>query len=77
MGENGETENGAGAGAGAGIEGAAADDETARQAAAIAARFFGVLDPESLRMPVIPTTEQMGEVLLEVRKKALREEYGV
>ncbi|GFZ45153.1 Pre-mRNA-splicing factor ISY1 [Saitozyma sp. JCM 24511] len=48
----------------------------ARQAA-VAASFLSVLDPESLKMPTMPTTEEMGKVLLEVRKKALREEYGV
>jgi pre-mRNA-splicing factor ISY1 len=48
----------------------------ARQAA-VAASFLSVLDPESLKMPTMPTTEEMGQVLLEVRKKALREEYGV
>ncbi|RSH91092.1 NineTeen Complex (NTC) component [Saitozyma podzolica] len=48
----------------------------ARQAA-VAASFLSVLNPESLKMPTMPTTEEMGKVLLEVRKKALREEYGV
>ena len=47
------------------------------RAAAISASFGGVLDADSLKMPVVPTREQMGEILLEVRKKALREEYGV
>ncbi|ORX33453.1 Isy1-like splicing factor [Kockovaella imperatae] len=45
--------------------------------AAISATFGGVLDAQSLHMPEVPTREQMGEILLEVRKKALREEYGV
>lgn len=53
------------------------NDEAVKQAAAIAASFLGVLDPASLRMPDLPTTEQMGQILLDVRKKALMEEYGV
>ena len=52
-------------------------DSTLAQHAAMAATFFGVLDPESLKMPKVPTAEEMGKVLLEVRKKALRDEYGV
>ena len=52
-------------------------DHTLTEHAAIAATFFGVLDPESLRMPRVPTAEEMERVLLEVRKKALRDEYGV
>jgi len=48
----------------------------ARQAA-LAASFLGMLDPESLKHPVLPTVEEMGKVLLEVRKNALRAEYGV
>jgi pre-mRNA-splicing factor ISY1 len=48
----------------------------ARQAA-LARSFFSVLDPESLKAPVMPSVEEMGRVLLEVRKNALREEYGV
>ncbi|RXK36791.1 hypothetical protein M231_05952 [Tremella mesenterica] len=44
---------------------------------AMAANFLNVLDPESLKAPVLPTVEEMGNVLLEVRKKALRDEYGV
>ena len=51
--------------------------EEAARAAAIAASFGGVLDADSLRMPIVPTREEMSQILLEVRKKALREEYGV
>lgn len=54
-----------------------ATDEATKQAALAAAAFFGLFDPASLRMPEVPTKEQMADVLLEVRKKALREEYGV
>jgi len=46
-------------------------------ALALAASFLGVLDPESLKMPKVPSAEEMGKILLEVRKKALMEEYGV
>ncbi len=56
---------------------AEAVDPAIAQQAALAASFFGVLDPESLKMPTLPTKEEMGKVLLEVRKKALRDEYGV
>ena len=55
---------------GAGPEGAA-------RAAAISASFGGVLDADSLRMPLVPTREEMSQILLDVRKKALRKEYGV
>lgn len=44
---------------------------------ALARTFLGMLDPESLKPPTMPTPEEMSQVLLEVRKKALREEYGV
>lgn len=39
--------------------------------------FLGMLDPESLKHPVMPTPAEMGQVLLDARKRALREEYGV
>ena len=47
------------------------------QQAAMVASFLGVLDADSLKAPTLPTPEEMGKVLLEVRKKALRDEYGV
>lgn len=61
-------------------EGSAANgagDELAKQMAATTANYFGMFEPDSLKMPETPTREQMAEALLEVRKKALREEYGV
>lgn len=39
--------------------------------------FLSMLDPESLKHPVMPSTEEMSKVLLEVRKNAIRAEYGV
>ena len=39
--------------------------------------FLSMLDPESLRHPTMPNTEEMSKVLLEVRKNAIRAEYGV
>ena len=39
--------------------------------------FLSMLDPESLKHPVMPTPEEMSKVLLEVRKNAIRAEYGV
>ncbi len=64
---------------GGGVNGGAvvAVDPVMAQQAALAASFFGALDPESLKMPTLPSKEEMGKVLLEVRKKALRDEYGV
>ncbi len=47
---------------------------------AMAARissFFGVLSPESIQPPKQPTKQEMEQILLDVRKKALLEEYGV
>lgn len=44
---------------------------------ALARSFLGMLDPKSLEPPVMPTPEEMAKVLLDVRKRALREEYGV
>jgi len=55
----------------------AVSDPMIQQQAAMVSAFLGVLDPESLKNPVLPGMEEMGRVLLEVRKKALREEYGV
>lgn len=51
--------------------------EAAKKQAAIAATFFSVLDVESLKMPTMPSAEEMSKVLLDVRKRALMEEYGV
>lgn len=45
--------------------------------AALAARFMSVFDPASLAPPVLPTKDEMGKILLERRKDALRAEYGV
>ncbi|KAK4684522.1 pre-mRNA-splicing factor ISY1, partial [Tremellales sp. Uapishka_1] len=56
---------------------AAVDQETIARQAAIAASFFSVLDPESMKAPVLASVQEMSQVLLDVRKKALREEYGV
>jgi pre-mRNA-splicing factor ISY1 len=39
--------------------------------------FFGVLDQGSIQAPKQPTKQEMEQILLEVRKKALLEEYGV
>lgn len=47
------------------------------QQQAFAASFGGLFDPASLAAPVLPTQAEMGDILLEVRKRALREEYGV
>lgn len=52
-------------------------DPAVASQAALAVAFLSVLDPESLKNPVLPSVEEMGKVLLDVRKKALREEYGV
>lgn len=52
-------------------------DDFAKAAAAAMAKHFGLFEADSLRQPELPTKEQMAEALLEVRKKALREEYGV
>jgi len=52
----------------------------AQQDPQIAARissFFGVLDQASIQAPKQPTKQEMEQILLEVRKKALLEEYGV
>lgn len=46
-------------------------------AAAQAAAFMSVFDPQSLAAPVLPDTEGMGKILLERRKDAVREQYGV
>ncbi|WVR06409.1 hypothetical protein IAU60_003440 [Kwoniella sp. DSM 27419] len=47
----------------------------AQQAQAMS--FFAALDPESLKFPTLPGREEMEQLLLDVRKKALMEEYGV
>jgi hypothetical protein len=47
------------------------------QASAFAQSFGGLFDPSSLVAPTLPSQEEMGNILLEVRKRALREEYGV
>jgi pre-mRNA-splicing factor ISY1 len=39
--------------------------------------FLSMLDPESLKHPTLPSVDEMSKVLLEVRKNALRAEYGV
>lgn len=41
------------------------------------AAFLGVLDAESLKFPTMPSKDEMAKVLLDVRKQALRDEYGV
>jgi hypothetical protein len=38
---------------------------------------MSVFDAASLAGPTLPSTEDMGKILLERRKAALREEYGV
>lgn len=45
--------------------------------AALAASFMSVFDAAALAAPVLPDHEEMGKILLERRKAALREEYGV
>jgi pre-mRNA-splicing factor ISY1 len=47
------------------------------QTAARISSFFGVLDQASIQAPKQPTKQEMEQILLEVRKKALLEEYGV
>lgn len=39
--------------------------------------FMSVFDPRSLAAPELPDTEGMGKILLERRKEAVREQYGV
>lgn len=57
----------------------APDAAPAAQAAqaALAADFMSVFDPASLAAPVLPSKEELGKILLERRKDALRAEYGV
>ncbi|KAL7420783.1 NineTeen Complex (NTC) component [Cryptotrichosporon argae] len=50
--------------------------QTAEQAA-LAASFMSVFDPASLRAPDALDKDAMGKILLDVRKRALLEEYGV
>lgn len=45
--------------------------------AALALSFMSVFDTASLTAPVFPDKDEMGKILLERRKAALREEYGV
>lgn len=60
------------------IEGQNVTSEAAVAAAqAQAAAFLGVLDAESLKFPTMPSKDEMAKVLLDVRKQALKEEYGV
>lgn len=44
---------------------------------AFASAFGGIFDAAMLNPPVQPDTEALGQILLERRKTALREEYGV
>ncbi|KIR42911.1 pre-mRNA-splicing factor ISY1 [Cryptococcus deuterogattii 99/473] len=60
------------------VEGQNIASETPVAAAqAQAAAFLGVLDAESLKFPTMPSKDEMAQVLLDVRKQALRDEYGV
>ncbi|OXB33421.1 pre-mRNA-splicing factor ISY1 [Cryptococcus neoformans] len=60
------------------VEGQNVTSEAAVAAAqAQAAAFLGVLDAESLKFPTMPSKDEMAKVLLDVRKQALKEEYGV
>ncbi|KIR36131.1 pre-mRNA-splicing factor ISY1 [Cryptococcus deuterogattii MMRL2647] len=60
------------------VEGQNIASETPVAAAqAQAAAFLGVLDVESLKFPTMPSKDEMAQVLLDVRKQALRDEYGV
>lgn len=60
------------------VEGQNIASETPVAAAqAQAAAFLGVLDAESLKFPAMPSKDEMAKVLLDVRKQALRDEYGV
>ncbi|WVW84784.1 hypothetical protein I302_106819 [Kwoniella bestiolae CBS 10118] len=52
-------------------------DDAMKSAQSAALYFLNVVDPKALQFPVLPSSKEMEEVLLEVRKKALREEYGV
>ena len=58
-------------------EGATTHGDSQNAVTAAAISYLGVFDADSLRMPIMPTREEMANVLLEVRKRALREEYGV
>lgn len=60
------------------VEGQTITSEAAAAVAqAQAAAFLGVLDAESLKFPTMPSKDEMAKVLLDVRKQALKEEYGV
>lgn len=52
-------------------------DEIMKKQQSKAFSFLSMLDPKSLQFPQLPNNQEMENVLLEVRKKALREEYGV
>ncbi|WWC62690.1 uncharacterized protein I303_105287 [Kwoniella dejecticola CBS 10117] len=52
-------------------------DEAMKSVQSTLSSFLNVLDPQSLQFPTMPNTSEMEGVLLEVRKKALRDEYGV
>lgn len=51
--------------------------EISAEVQAAAASFMSIFDPASLVTPSLPTREEMASALLDVRKKALMEEYGV
>lgn len=57
-------------------EGEAAPPSSTGQAG-LSHDFLAMLDPESLKHPTLPSVDEMSKVLLEVRKNALRAEYGV
>lgn len=65
-----------GAPAAAGGNDAAAAAAQAAQAA-LAASFMSVFDAATLSAPTPLSTDELGKILLERRKQALREEYGV
>ncbi|WWC70849.1 uncharacterized protein I206_104801 [Kwoniella pini CBS 10737] len=52
-------------------------DEAMKSVQSTLSSFLSVLDPQSLQFPTLPNASEMEGVLLEVRKKALRDEYGV
>lgn len=53
----------------------AASEEVVRAHATAAAAYISFLQPENLMPPVMPTKEQMEGVLLDLRKRALVDEY--
>jgi pre-mRNA-splicing factor ISY1 len=56
---------------------AASSTGTGSAQAGLSHDFLSMLDPESLKHPTLPSVDGMSKVLLEVRKNALRAEYGV